>query len=150
MSRSNSLPGHRTTYLEDVAFAICPDAPRDRAVQRLAHPSRMYSALHLLFLFPFLMPVGQIKLSAQQAHRGAQQPFHMNRPLNPATFTAIYHLGHTHSALCIGWDPENGPLHLNKRLSVHLALSYFSLNALRSVSSRLISEAAIITPAKLL
>lgn len=121
VSRSNSLLGHRTTYLEDLAIAICPNAPR---VRRPTRPSPMCSALHLLFLFPPLMPEGQIKLSAQQAHRRAQQPFHMNTPLNPATFTAIHHLGHTHTPVCIGWNSENGPSHLNKRLSVHFALSF--------------------------
>lgn len=125
VSRSNSLLGHRATYLEDLAIAICPNAPR---VRRPTRPGPMCSALHLLFLFPPLMPEGQIKLSAQQAHRRAQQPFHMNTPLNPATFTAIYHLGHTHThthiRTYIGWNSENGPSHLNKRLSVHFARSF--------------------------
>lgn len=147
VSRSNSLLGHRATYLEDLAIAICPDVPH---VRRPTRPSPMCSALHLLFRFPLLMPEGQIKLSAQQAHRRAQQPFHMNTPLNPATFTAIYHLGHTHThARMYRVYSENGPSHLNKPVCP-LPTFHFSLNAFRSVGSRLIIEAALITPRKLL
>lgn len=100
-------------------------APWLSCVPGASHRSRMCSALHLLFHFRLLTLVGQIKLSALQAHGGAQQPFHKNRPLNPATFTAIYHLGptHTHTRLCIRGTSEKGPLHLNKPLSVHFTVS---------------------------
>ncbi len=81
---------------------VLVNLPRWIRLKRTDGCSRFVWCTMLRLLFHLVswsweLPAGQIKLSALQMHRGAQQPFHKNRALNPSTFTAIHHLRQTHS-----------------------------------------------------